>query len=139
MSLRLDNIYFLKQRIHKPRISDLIGELKGKHTLRVEHRRFTCASLTFMYSMKASPATASRRLIPDAIPCSEIILKARISAVLLTWVPPQSSIDTPGTSTTRTYNTSENIEKTKEKNMCSFPCCRSTLSNIKILGHPNCH
>lgn len=53
--------------------------------------------------MKASPATASIRLIPDAIPCSDMILKPRISAVLLTWVPPHNSIDTPGTSTTRTY------------------------------------
>jgi hypothetical protein len=33
---------------------------------------------------------------------SERILNRPISAVLATWVPPQSSIDTPGTSTTRT-------------------------------------
>lgn len=43
------------------------------------------------------------RLIPDAIPCSEIILNPRISQVFETWVPPHSSMDTPGTSTTRTY------------------------------------
>lgn len=83
-----------------------IRGVKQKHTLRVEHKSFIWESLALMYSMKASPATASIRLIPDAMPCSEMILKARISEVLLTWVPPQSSMDTPGTSTTRTYNTS---------------------------------
>lgn len=69
--------------------------------------------------MKASPATASIRLIPDAMPCSDMILKARISEVLLTWVPPQSSMDTPGTSTTLTYNTSAYVEIYKFGNL--FP------------------
>lgn len=70
----------------------------------MEHRFFICDSLALIYSINASPATASMRLTPDAIPCSEIILKTRISEVLFTWVPPQSSMDTPGTSTTLTCN-----------------------------------
>ena len=40
--------------------------------------------------------------MPEATPLSATILKIPISAVLATWVPPHSSIDTPGTSTTRT-------------------------------------
>ncbi|KAJ0883016.1 hypothetical protein HanPSC8_Chr10g0416441 [Helianthus annuus] len=59
-------------------------------------------SRSLTYSIKASPATASIRLTPEDIPCSEIILKPRISEVLLTFVPPHSSIDTLGTFTTRT-------------------------------------
>ena len=93
--------------------------MKQKHTLRVEHKSFIWESLALMYSMKASPATASIRLIPDAMPCSDMILKARISEVLLTWVPPQSSMDTPGTSTTLTYNTSAYVEIYKLGNL--FP------------------
>ena len=42
------------------------------------------------------------RLTPAATPASARILNPPISAVLPTWVPPQSSMDTPGTSTTRT-------------------------------------
>lgn len=75
---------------------------RGQYTLSNEHIRLMLLSRAVTYSIKASPATASIRLIPDAIPCSEIILKPRISEVLLTCVPPQSSNDTPGTSTTLT-------------------------------------
>ena len=42
------------------------------------------------------------RRTPEATPASEIILKLPISAVLLTWVPPHSSIETLGKSITRT-------------------------------------
>mmetsp|Transcript_9639 Transcript_9639/g.38984 ORF Transcript_9639/g.38984 Transcript_9639/m.38984 type:complete len:393 (-) Transcript_9639:1749-2927(-) len=53
-------------------------------------------------STTPGPETASMRRTPAAMPASETILNPPISAVLATWVPPQSSMDTPGTSTTRT-------------------------------------
>ena len=38
---------------------------------------------------------ASIRRIPDATAPSDLILKCQMSAVFLTWVPPQSSIEFP--------------------------------------------
>lgn len=92
-----------KEREFRVKHLHVVIRIHIKHTLRVEHSCLIWLSLALTYSIKASPATASIRLIPDAIPCSDIILNPRISDVLLTWVPPQSSMDTPGTSTTRTY------------------------------------
>ena len=48
------------------------------------------------------PVTASMRRTPAATPVSLTIRNSPISAVLRTCVPPHSSIETPGTSTTRT-------------------------------------
>ena len=61
----------------------------------------TCA-FELTKSITAGPATASMRRMPLAIPDSLRILKPQISEVLETCVPPQSSMDTFGTSTTRT-------------------------------------
>ncbi len=46
--------------------------------------------------------TASTRRTPAATPLSETMRKSPICPVVRTWVPPHSSSDTPGTSTTRT-------------------------------------
>ena len=56
---------------------------------------------------------ASIRLIPEAIPVSLIILNVPSCDVRVTWVPPHNSIETPGTSTTRTTSPyfSPNIAK----------------------------
>ena len=62
----------------------------------------TTSSRSASMSTTPGPATASMRRTPAAIPASETILNPPISAVLLTCVPPHSSMDTPGTSTTRT-------------------------------------
>lgn len=85
---------------------------RGLHTLSSEHKHLVLSSRAMTYSIKAS-ATTLICLILDAIPCYEIILKPRISEVLETCVPPQSSIDTPGTSTTLTckkVNDQENLK-----------------------------
>ena len=41
----------------------------------------------------ASPQAASMRRTPDAMAPSDLILKMPMSVVLLTWVPPQSSME----------------------------------------------
>mmetsp|Transcript_40443 Transcript_40443/g.89848 ORF Transcript_40443/g.89848 Transcript_40443/m.89848 type:complete len:325 (-) Transcript_40443:1353-2327(-) len=71
-------------------------------TLSAPAAPLTMESSAFMCSTAAGPATASMRLMPDAMPLSLSTLKDPISDVLRTWVPPHSSMDTPGTSTTRT-------------------------------------
>ena len=50
----------------------------------------------------ASPASASTRRVPAETPCSAVSRKRPISPVEPTWVPPQNSLEKPGTSTTRT-------------------------------------
>ena len=50
----------------------------------------------------ASPARASTRRVPAEMPCSAVTRKRPISPVWPTWVPPQNSLEKPGTSTTRT-------------------------------------
>ena len=55
-------------------------------------------------SIAAGPVSASIRRTLAALEPSETILKIPTSAVLATWVPPQSSRETPSTSTTRTHS-----------------------------------
>ena len=55
-------------------------------------------------SIAAGPVSASIRRTLAALDPSEAILKIPISAVLATWVPPQSSRETSSTSTTRTHS-----------------------------------
>mmetsp|Transcript_11542 Transcript_11542/g.28252 ORF Transcript_11542/g.28252 Transcript_11542/m.28252 type:complete len:297 (-) Transcript_11542:1871-2761(-) len=71
-------------------------------TLRDAARPRVMASTASRYSTAAAPATASMRRMPDAMPPSLTTLNAPISDVLPTCVPPHSSMETPGTSTTRT-------------------------------------
>mmetsp|Transcript_7452 Transcript_7452/g.26223 ORF Transcript_7452/g.26223 Transcript_7452/m.26223 type:complete len:285 (-) Transcript_7452:15-869(-) len=65
---------------------------------------FTTPSRLESSSAPPGPATASMRRTPAATPPSESTLKPPTSAVFATCVPPHSSIDTPGTSTTRTVS-----------------------------------
>ena len=51
-----------------------------------------------------APVTASIRRVPAPIPDSETILNRPISAVLRTWIPPQSSIEYVPAETTRTVS-----------------------------------
>ena len=54
--------------------------------------------------MPAGPVSASMRRTFAALEPSDAIAKMPIAAVLATWVPPQSSRETPSTSTTRTQS-----------------------------------
>mmetsp|Transcript_3666 Transcript_3666/g.13169 ORF Transcript_3666/g.13169 Transcript_3666/m.13169 type:complete len:253 (-) Transcript_3666:2017-2775(-) len=71
-------------------------------TFRADIKERTIESRSFSSSTTPGPETASIRRMPEAIPCSDSTLKAPISAVFDTCVPPQSSMLTPGTSTTLT-------------------------------------
>jgi hypothetical protein len=91
------------------------------------------------------------RRMPAATPLSLMILNTPISAVLATWVPPQSSIDTPGTSTTRTTSAyfSPNIATAPAALACSIaischhkgvgladPAVDQGLNLLQLLGRP---
>mmetsp|Transcript_29139 Transcript_29139/g.55993 ORF Transcript_29139/g.55993 Transcript_29139/m.55993 type:complete len:257 (-) Transcript_29139:667-1437(-) len=83
-------------------IFSIRSPISSGFTLRLELMDLTTLSRRARSSMMPSPDTASIRRTPDAIPVSETILKPLISARFVTWVPPHSSIETLGTSTTRT-------------------------------------
>ncbi len=70
--------------------------------LSVSHTFAMVSSALFAAVRTPVPVTASIRLTPEATPPSERILKAPISPVFFTWVPPQSSTDQSPAFTTRT-------------------------------------
>mmetsp|Transcript_7332 Transcript_7332/g.18172 ORF Transcript_7332/g.18172 Transcript_7332/m.18172 type:complete len:319 (-) Transcript_7332:2074-3030(-) len=76
--------------------------IASEGTRRVPASLLTMRSRLVSKSTTPAPDTASMRRTPAATPASATILKPPISAVFLTCVPPHSSMETPGTSTTRT-------------------------------------
>ena len=54
------------------------------------------------WAMATSPVTASMRRTPAATPVSWVTANRPMSPVARQWVPPHSSMLTPGTETTRT-------------------------------------
>ncbi len=60
------------------------------------------ASSFLKWESAPTPVTASMRLTPEAMDPSWMILKTPIFPVRSVWVPPHSSVETPGIFTART-------------------------------------
>ena len=68
----------------------------------------------------ASPVMASTRRVPAEMPCSAVTRKRPISPVWWTWVPPQNSLEKPGTSTIRTSSPYLSPKKARAPSASAF-------------------
>mmetsp|Transcript_9009 Transcript_9009/g.36794 ORF Transcript_9009/g.36794 Transcript_9009/m.36794 type:complete len:383 (-) Transcript_9009:1646-2794(-) len=108
-------------------MADTRSPISAGATLSAALTSLTTASRSRRSSTTPAPDTASMRRTPLATPASDTILKPPISAVVATCVPPHSSMDTPGTSTTRT------VSPYFSPNMATAPAAFASSMGISLL------